>query len=85
MMRLDDQQLAELADQAADLRRRAKRADESARVDREKGDSASARIWRLQAAHWRQAARTHEEAIRDERLSRQIDRSRARLGLGGAR
>ena len=81
MTRLDDRQLAELKNRAEDLRKRAKRADDSARADREKGDYVGERIWKLQAKTWRREARESEEAARDERLSRRIDRTRARLGL----
>lgn len=79
MIRLSDAELLERKTLARDLRLHAKHADELARADRERHDSVSERMWRLEAKALRRRAKEHDEAILDERLTRRIERSAARL------
>lgn len=77
-MRLSNEALAELRSSAKDLRMHARYLDGLARADREGGNSAGERMWRLEAKMLRRNAKRHDEAITDERLERRIDQIRAR-------
>lgn len=82
MTRLTDQEIVEAKGLAADLRLHAKHADDLARADRERRDSVSERMWKLEARELRRRAKQHEEDIATERSWRRIERSRARLEAG---
>lgn len=74
MTRLTDAQLAEAKQAAAALRLKAKRLDAMASADRERGDSVSQCMWKLEAKSLRDQARQHDERIQSERFWRQMDK-----------